>query len=145
MNKFKPGDLVKPINVNRYGYTEIMKKLVEQRLTVRSTHDDEFYPTVFAGFPGSIDYYPWHADDLELVAAAYPEPKTDSYLTQQNEAWKAVVKTLDKVAPGWLLNYETKEEAAVEAIRKLARKAKKKTKKSKIKQKNQNSDPFFIL
>lgn len=116
MSKFKPGDIVKLIDVSRYGYTEKMKQLSGQLLTVRSTLDDEFYPTVFAGIPGSIDYYPWHANDLELVVEAQLEQKTDNSLNQQNEVWGAVAKTLDEVAPGWLLNYETKEEATAEEI-----------------------------
>lgn len=139
MSKFKPGDIVKLIDVSRYGYTEKMKQLSGQLLTVRSTLDDEFYPTVFAGIPGSIDYYPWHANDLELVVEAQLEQKTDTCLNQQNEVWDAVAKTLDEVAPGWLLNYETREEAAVEAIRNLALKAN----KSEIVQ--QNNIPFFNL
>jgi hypothetical protein len=139
MSKFKPGDIVKLIDVSRYGYTEKMKQLSGQLLTVRSTLDDEFYPTVFAGIPGSIDYYPWHANDLELMIEAQLEQKTDTYLNQQNEVWDAVAKTLDEVSPGWLLNCETKEEAAVEAIRNLALKAN----KSEIVQ--QNNTPFFNL
>lgn len=72
------------------------------------------------------------ANFIRELAQQALEPKADTSLKQQAEAWASVVKTLDEVAPGWfILNHLTGEEAAIAAIRKLARKAaKKKAKKA---------------
>lgn len=70
------------------------------------------------------------ANFIRELAQQALEPKA-GYLKYQAEAWASVVKTLHEVYPEWALHPGTGEEAAIAAIRKLARKAaKKKAKKA---------------
>ena len=54
MSRFKVGDLVTPVNVDRYTdrNSDRRKEMLGRTLVVRSVHNDEFTSVVFAGFPG---------------------------------------------------------------------------------------------
>ena len=68
MSKFKPGDKVTPISVDRYTDRNVcQREEVRGRiLVVRSVHNDELTSVVFAGFPRE-GVWQWHPDDLRLV------------------------------------------------------------------------------
>lgn len=116
-----------------YGLTgglliDILKKRSEAYVTICSALN-EINPSWWKA-PTSVGEDA--ANFIRELAQQALEPKADTSLKQQAEAWASVVKTLDEVAPGWfILNHLTGEEAAIAAIRKLARKAaKKKAKKA---------------
>lgn len=77
MSRFKPGDKVTPVNVDRYTHRNFdqLKKLLGRTLVVRSVHNDEFTSAVFAGVPGD-GCWQWHPNDLRLVSVQ-PEPEAD--------------------------------------------------------------------
>ena len=78
MSRFKVGDLVTPINMDRYTdrNSDRRKEMLGRTLVVRSVHNDEFTSVVFAGFPGE-GVWQWRPDDLHLVSEAQPEPATE--------------------------------------------------------------------
>ena len=90
MNKFKPGDYVVPIRVNRREYTQKMKLLFGVLLTVAQVSEDEDCSTVFAGSAGSVD--PWRAEDL--------------YLADTDEKIAAAIKLLPPLKRGELVEYQ---------------------------------------
>ena len=78
MSKFKVGDKVTPVNMDRYTdrNSDRRKEMLGRTLVVRSVHNDEFTSVVFAGFPGE-GVWQWRPDDLHLVSEAQPEPATE--------------------------------------------------------------------
>ena len=71
MSKFRVGDKVTPVNVDRYTdrNSDRRKEMLGRTLVVRSVHNDEFTSVVFAGFPGE-GVWQWRPDDLRLVSEA---------------------------------------------------------------------------
>lgn len=78
MSKFKPGDKVTPINMDRYTdrNSDQRKEMLGRTLVVRSVHNDETTSAVFAGVPGD-GCWEWHPNDLRLVSkpATAQKPK----------------------------------------------------------------------
>ena len=75
MSKFKSGDKVTPISVDRYTDRNVCQReeMLGRTLVVRSVHNDEFTSVVFAGFPGE-GVWQWHPDDLRLVFETQAQP-----------------------------------------------------------------------
>ena len=80
MNRFKVGDKVTLISVDRYAfrYVDDMKQLFGRTLVVRSVHYDQFTPVVFAGVPGDVCWN-WYPDDLQLVSEPDADPKPSEH------------------------------------------------------------------
>lgn len=71
MSKFKPGDKVTPINMDRYTdrNSDQRKEMLGRTLVVRSVHNDEFTSVVFAGFPGKGVWQLERVPDCHYMAA----------------------------------------------------------------------------
>ena len=72
MNKFKVGDIVVPINADRYGHNLIMKQLVVIWVSLFAGNDEDDSKLVLAGIPGEVVRF-WNSKDLRLVPTAQPE------------------------------------------------------------------------
>ena len=75
MSKFKVGDKVKVINVDRYTdrNSDRQKEMLGCTLLVRAVYYEEFTTGVFTGVPGE-GVWRWHPDDLQLVSETQTQP-----------------------------------------------------------------------
>lgn len=83
MSKFKVGDKVTPVNMDRYTdrNSDRRKEMLGRTLVVRSVHNDEFTSVVFAGVPGE-GVWQWHPNDLRLVSETQAEPTDSAHKTR---------------------------------------------------------------
>lgn len=83
MSKFKVGDKVTPVNMDRYTdrNSDRRKEMLGRTLVVRSVHNDEFTSVVFAGVPGEV-VWQWHPNDLRLVSETQAEPTDSAHKTR---------------------------------------------------------------
>jgi hypothetical protein len=101
MNKFKPGDKVMLINVDRYTYyvDDIPKKLLGKPLVINSIGTDKSgNEIVYAGVPEGVCCWQWHSNDLRLVSSGEPTPFQIA-CEQCNPGDKIIILSADPTYP----------------------------------------------